>query len=244
MNTHHVNRPPSHRIGAARRLTAVALLAAVAGVAAQTGPQACGNPFVNHYGPWDFRLTTPQQRAIVERVHFTPGIESLTRPGTTMIHDMAQDVAYTLGVYPNHHRALLTMVRLSQRWNRDPPPGTALSVECWFDRAVRFRPDDTVARAFYAQFLHQSKRSNEAAAQLDIAVGHARDNPLSHYNLGLMYLDIGQLDKALQQAHRAEALGYVRPELKLALEKVGKWVEPDAVPSNAAGAASAASAAR
>ena len=225
------------------RLLAAALLLAGAGAAAQTGPQACGNPFVNHYGPWDFRLTTPQQRAIVEAVHFTRGIETLTRPGNTMMHDMAQDVAYTLGVYPNHPRALLTMVRLSQRWKKDPPPGTKLSVECWFDRAVRFRPDDTVARAFYAQFLHQSNRSSEAAAQLDIAVGFAGDNPLSHNNLGLLYVEIGQLDKALRQAHRAQALGFARPELKLALEKAGKWVEPKAIPTNEAGPASGPSAA-
>jgi len=222
---------------------AAAVLIAAGGASAQTGPQACGNPFVNHFGPWDFRLTTPQQRAIVERVHFTPGIESMTRPGNTMFHEMAGDVAYTLDVYPNHHRALLTMVRLSQRWKKDPPPGTKRSVECWFDRAVRFRPDDTVARAFYAQFLHQSKRSSEAAAQLDIAAASAGDNPLSHSNLGLLYVEIGQLDKALQQAHRAQALGFAHPQLKLALEQAGKWVEPAAIPSSSAGAANAPSAA-
>jgi hypothetical protein len=235
-------RLPTRRAIRSALLAALTLLGA-AGAGAQTGAEACGNPFVNHYGPWDYRATTPQQRAIVENVHFTPGIESMTRPRNTMIHDMAQDVAYTLGVYPNHHRALLTMVRLSQRWKRDPPPGTDRTVECWFDRAVRYRPDDTVARALYAQFLHQRQRSSEAVAQLDIAVGHAGDNPLSNYNLGLLYLEVGQPDKALQQAHRASALGMTRPDLKLALQKAGRWAEPGAAPTPPASAASSASSA-
>ena len=239
MTTHYSKYPFTRRIAASGLCAAFALLGAVA-AGAQTGPEACGNPLVNHYGPYDYRSTTPQQRAIVENVHFTPGIESMTKPGTTTIQDMAGDVAYTLGVYPNHHRALLTMVRLSQRSKRDPPPGTNRTVECWFDRALRFRPNDTVARAFYAQFLHQGKRSSDAVAQLDIAVGQADDNPLSHYNLGLVYQEMGQLDKALQQAHRARDLGMTRPGLELALKKAGRWAEPEAAPTFPASAASAA----
>lgn len=238
----HFKCLPTNRKVAMGLLAALTLLGAT-GAGAQTGPEACGNPFVNHYGPRDYRTTTPQGRAIVENVHFTPGIESMTRPGTTMFRDMAGDVAYTLGVYPNHHRALLTMARLSQRWKRDPPPGTDRTVECWFDRAVRYTPDDTVARALYAQFLHQSQRNSEAVAQLNIAVGQAGDNPLSHYNLGLLYLEAGQPGKALQQAHRARALGMTRPELQLALEKAGRWAEPDAAPTPPTSAASSASSA-
>lgn len=237
MNNHQSACSLTLRTAAFRLCTALALLGA-AGASAQTGPEACGNPFANHYGPWDYRTTTPRGRAIVENVHFTPGIETMTKPGTTMLQDMAGDVAYTLGVYPNHHRALLTMARLSQRWKSDPPPGTKRTVECWFDRAVRYRPDDTVARALYAQFLHQSNRRNDAVTQLDIAVVHAADNGFSHYNLGLIYLEVGQPEKALQQAHRALALGMTRPDLQLALQKAGRWTEPAAAPALPASAAS------
>ncbi len=202
---------------------------------AQVGAQSCGNPFVNHYGPWDFRTTTPASRAIVERVHFTPGVESLTRQATSTYREMARDVAYTLGVYPNHHRALITMRRLSERWRTDPAPGSDLTVECWFDRAIRFRPDDTVARALYAQFLHSRKRTDDAVAQLEIAVGHAKDNPLSRYNLGLVFLEIGQPSLALREAHAALEGGFTRTDLRDALQRIGQWREPEA----AAGAASA-----
>ncbi|WP_158288820.1 tetratricopeptide repeat protein [Rubrivivax albus] len=213
------------------------LACAAPAVWAQTGPQACGNPFVNHFGPWDYRATTAEQRAIVERVHFTPGIEAMVRPGTTMMQDMAADVAYTLEVYPNHHRALLTMWRLSDRHHADPAPGGKITVECWFDRALRFRPDDTVARSMYAQFLHARKRPADAERQLDIALEHAGERPMSHYNIGLLYFELGRHDKALAQAHRAMALGLPRRELMESLVRAGQWREPEAGPGAASAAA-------
>ncbi len=241
------------RLRSRLRAAALALAAgtAAAGAAAQTGPQACGNPFQNHYGPFDYRAASATVRKIVEEVHFTIGVETITRPATTMFHDMAQDVQYTLNVFPNHHRALITMSRLADRWQRDPPPGTKLPVECWFDRAVRFRPDDTVARSLYAQWLHKRKRGPEGVQQLKVAVEHAKDNPLSHYNIGLVAMEIGDHALALQQAHKAQALGYPRPELADALKRVGRWVEPAAPPpgdaasspDNAEAAGAAASAA-
>jgi len=193
---------------------------------AQTGPQLCGNPFQNHFGPFDYRASSVALRKIVEEVHFTVGIESITRPKNTQFHEMAQDVEYTLNVFPNHHRALITMQRLADRWRRDPPPGTSVTVECWFDRAVRFRPDDTVARALYAQYLSKQKRRPDAVRQLDLAIEHAKDNPLSHYNIGLVFFEMEEFDRALVQAHKAQAMGYPRPELADSLKRVNKWTEP------------------
>lgn len=194
--------------------------------AAQTGPQACGNPFRNHFGPYDFRTAPAETRKLVEDYHFTPGVESMTQPKNTMRSDMAQDVAYTLKVFPNHHRALITMSRLSQRAKRDPPPGTDITVECWFDRAVRFRPDDTVARSLYAQFLARSNRQADAERQLRLAQEHAQDNPLSHYNIGLVAMEAGLHRLALEQAHRALALGLPLQELAEQLRRANAWVEP------------------
>ena len=195
-------------------------------VLAQTGPQSCGNPFVNHYGPYDYRSASPATRKIVEEVHFTVGIETMTRPKNTMFHEMAQDVEYTLNVFPNHHRALITMSRLAERWKRDPPPGTNVSVECWFDRAVRFRPEDTVARSLYAQWLNKRQRQAEGSRQLRVAVDHAKDNPMSHYNIGLVALEIKDFELALSQAHKARELGFPRQELEEALKRANRWADP------------------
>jgi tetratricopeptide (TPR) repeat protein len=191
-----------------------------------TGVEICGDPFRNHFGPYDFRFTTPQSREIVEKVHFTPGIESMTRPGTTMMHEMAGDVAYTLEVFPNHPRALVTMQRLAERHRADPPPGTRRTVECWFDRAVRFRPDDNVARVLYARWLHGKGRRDDAMAQVDEAARRAGENGLSHFNLGLLLVEMGNLERALQQAHRARALGMQSPDLENLLRRQNAWRDP------------------
>lgn len=202
----------------------------------------CGNPFVNHFGPFDFRTAPAATRKLVEDFHFTVGIESMTRPATTMFHEMARDVEYTLRVFPNHHRALITMGRLADRFKSDPPPGIDLSVECWFERALRFTPDDTVARSLYAQFLHRRGRKGEAISQLDTASGQAGGSALSLHNIGLVFLEFGEFDKALAQAHRAATLGLTNSRLEAALRARGRWVDaPSAAASTPAAASQAVS---
>jgi hypothetical protein len=41
----------------------------------------CGNPFVNHFGPFDYRIAPVADRELVERFHFTPETEQL-KPGS------------------------------------------------------------------------------------------------------------------------------------------------------------------
>ena len=187
----------------------------------------CGNPFVNHFGPWDYRSATPINLSVVENVHFTPGIESMTRPGTTLIGNMAADVAYTLHVFPNHHRALITMVRLGEKQQLPQPQGAKFTIDCYFQRAVQFRPDDTVARALYAQYLGKQGRKPEAMQQLARTTIEAKDSPISHYNIGLLYFELGEYDAALEQAHRALQLAYPKMDLAEKLRGIGKWREPD-----------------
>jgi tetratricopeptide (TPR) repeat protein len=210
---------------AALMLIGLALLAPSPSAAQTSGPNICGNPFVNHFGPFDYRSATTADRQIVEGRHFTAGIESLTTPSTTTRREMAQDVAYTLAVFPNHHRALITMTRLADRYKIDPAPGTKMTVDCWFDRALRFRPDDTVSRALYAQFLLKKNRKEEALQQLGVAASQAKDNPFTHYNLGLLYLESGDFENASLHARRARELGAPQTQLIDQLKAAGKWVE-------------------
>lgn len=222
-----------------RAAACLAIVVACGAAGAQVSDGSCGNPFVNHFGPYDYRTAPASTKALVENVHFTPGVATLTKPATTMFVTMAQDIGYTLQVFPNHHRALLTMERASERFRRDPPPGANFTVECWYLRAIRFRPDDTVARGLYAQFLNRRKRVAEAERQLDQAVNLARDSALSLFSLGLVYVELGLHDKALPLAHRAQALGFPRMELVNALKAAGKWSEPAPAPAAPASAATA-----
>ena len=50
-------------------------------------------------------------------------------------------------------------------------------------------------------------------------------------NIGLHYFDMKNYGKALIQAHKAMALGFVQTELKDQLRSVGKWVEATDLPA-------------
>lgn len=207
---------------------------------AENPNQLCGVIYTNHYGPFDYRT----QRAalkVVEDFHFTTRVESLLGGQSGYV---GGDLNYTLRSSPNHHRALVALMRWVERSKADQTQGMDFPVECYFDRAIRFRPDDTVVRALYAQFLHKRNRTEEGLRQLDLAVAHAEDNAISQYNLGLVYLELGATDKALAQAHKALAMGFTKPDLANELKKLGRWQEPSTTPPDtAASAASAASAA-
>lgn len=193
---------------------------------AQAQADLCGD-LSNGYGPYDYRTERGETLGRVDRAHFPPITEALIR-GKAERSPPGPDIDYTLRAYPNHHRALAATIRFGAMTKRDPPPGMRYTVECWLLRATRFRPDDTVARGLYAKFLVERNRAAEAVAQLKIAEGHAGDNPFTHYNIGLLYLEAKDYAAALVQAHRALALGFPRTELKDGLAAAGKWQEPSA----------------
>ena len=212
---------------------AVGVLASPLAIA-QQGDPSCGNPFVNGFGPHDYRVEQGYNRKIVEDYHFLPRVESLI---SGMSSSLGGDIDYTLRAFPNHHRALISMMNLGARLKNPMPPGAQFSVECYFKRALQFRPDDTIARMIYAKYLATNVRKPEAIRQLEFVVQATKENGFSQYNAGLIYFEMGEFDKALLQAHRAMSLGFERPAgLKQQLEKAGKWV--DALPDGPEGAAS------
>ncbi|MHB1198215.1 MAG: tetratricopeptide repeat protein [Polaromonas sp.] len=196
---------------------------------AQSGNSACGSlsQGAAGYGPWDYRTDKPKL-GIVEQYHFTPAVETLVRGSTNVLP--GADLDYTLRAIPNHHRALLAMMRYGEKMKSPQPQGTRYPVECYFDRAVRFRPDDAIVRMLYARFLAKNERMPEANQQLESATVAAADNGFSHYNIGLIYFDLKEYDKALLQAHKAISLGFPQTALRDQLQSVGKWTEPADLP--------------
>jgi tetratricopeptide (TPR) repeat protein len=152
---------------------------------------------------------------------------------------LESDLDYTLRASPNHHRALLSLIRLGQK-KRSPQPGALpRPIECYFERALRFRPDDALARMLYVKFLTVQQRHADALRELDKVPAIAADNGFTHLNAGMLYLDLKVYDKALQQAHMAMRLGHPGTPLRDALKSQGRWREPVAA-QPPAGAASAA----
>ena len=192
---------------------------------AQTGEQACGNPFTSWFGPYDYRSAPKSALQNVETNHFTPVVEQLIRGVTTGPKDMGKDVAYVLGVFPNHHRALLAMMRMGEKDQNDQPRGAGRPIGCWFDRAIRFARDDTVSRLLYAVYLRKKGRAAESLAQTKQAEEFAKDNPLTHFNVGISYFELGEFGSAVASALRARELGLERPELIDRLKSANQWPE-------------------
>lgn len=191
------------------------------GQAVAQGLSVCGS-LENGYGPYDYR-TNADKHAIVERYHFTPEVESLVSGKTGKI---GGDIAYTLRAFPNHPRALNAMALLAERGRTEKPDGSNYTVECWFERAMRFRPDDGAVRVVYGLHLYRTGKRSAALERFLEAAKLGEDSPNFHYNIGLIYADLRRYDEALQHAHRAYGGGFNLPGLKRKLQQAGRWREP------------------
>ena len=203
-----------------------------------TGPRAqttgnCPMPQRSE-GTWgDYRLDRGGLH-VVERRHFTRRVEMLISGESTS--QPGPDIAYTLNKYPNHHRALISLSRLSKRQQVAQVVDMAYSVDCYFERALGFAPNDTVARLIFAQHLSTTGRVDQASQQVALTGNYAGDNALTHYNMGLVAFELKDFAVALTQAHRAQGLGLARSGLRELLQKEGHWSDPakDASPPAAA----------
>lgn len=209
-----------------RQLAWMALVCGLVGLPfsvahAQSGlaSQGCGS-LENAYGPYDYR-TDKDKLGIVEKFHFGPAQESLTATD-----GLGGDLDYTLRAFPNHHRALMAMMKLGAKEKRAQANRANYSVECYMIRAETFRPDDAMVKVIYGLFLMQAGRAKDAIAKLEAARELDTRNANVHYNLGLAYADLKQYDKALESAHRAYGAGFPLPGLKNKLKRAGKWREP------------------
>ena len=180
----------------------------------------CGS-LENGFGPFDYRTATEKQRETVERYHFTEQVEQLRKGQSTT--RIAGDLGYTLRAFPNHPRALAAMAELARREKASQPRGSQYTVSCWFERALRFKPDDGMVRVVYGITLLKAGQRDQAIQELHKADAMLPDNANVNYNLGLAYLDAKDYDKALTHAKRAYELGFPLPGLRDQLKKAGKW---------------------
>ena len=221
-------------------LVALALQPGAAWAQETQDAAGCGSLENRAYGPYDYRQARPNQRELVEHAHFTPKVEAL-RSGQTGAPGW--DIGYTLRAFPNHPRALLAMQGLVVQENKNPARDAIYTIECYYERALRFQRDDHVVRMLYANFLIGKNQFEDATKQLDYIIEIQADEPFTQFNVGMLFFDMKNYDRALEQAHKAIALGFMRTDLKQRLSAVGRWVEPKPEAADApASAASAASA--
>lgn len=205
---------------AAILLAVLALLPGVA--AAQALDKRCGNPFSNgNVGPYDY--DNPYSRAneipVVERYHFNSDVENLIR-GQSSAQIMG-DLDYVLRAVPNHHRALASLMRYAPK--RSPRDQQFFATECYFSRAVVFRPDNATVHMIYGVYLAKSRNYPAAEKEYLAAVELSPKYAEAHYNLGLLYVKNGQLELAHESAQKAYELGFPLQGLKRKLRDAGIW---------------------
>lgn len=181
------------------------------------------------HGPYDYRNPPPE--AIIDNVeynHFNGHFAAMIRgkdeyfgPGGGRV---AAGFGYTLHAFPNHHRALKAMDDYSRRRNfSERLLGAEYRIECYFERALRFRPNDVIARYLYVNYLEGRKRRSDADRELMLIAREAKEMPQLAYNIGLLYAQRGDSEKALEYARVAYLQGIVFPGLRAMLVRQGKW---------------------
>ena len=185
------------------------------------GEMYCGE-LRNAFGPFDY--TKPEHRGeqlyLVESAHFTPEVESLTASNTGYI---GADLDYTLRAFPNHHRALQSMLRLSQKEKKAKPAGAKYSIDCYLERALRFKPDDPTVIMLHGILLNSQGKLDDAITRAERAAELSPNDANIHYNLGLFYFDKKNFAKSKEHAKIAYANGFPLPGLRNKLVKAGKW---------------------
>ena len=193
-------------------------------VAEQLG---CGERRLGEFGPFDYRDPTAYAQYIkrVESNHFGRDIETLS----PSVHNskIGGDLDFVLRYAPNHHRALLTMVKYARKTKSAHPPGMRFSVDCWFSRARAMAADDAKVPLIYGVYLMQSGRNQEAVKEFELAEQLSSGNdPNLLYNLGLAYAGVKRYEDARKMARKAYALGHPLPGLRNLLKRAGQWKEP------------------
>ncbi len=194
------------------------------GVARAQDSILCGS-LENHYGPFDY-INSEHRRnrlPVVERHHLTRPVLALKRGETAA--KPGHDLDYTLRAFPNHHQALNAAARYQMS-----PAGRAdmsYSIECYFDRAIRFQPRDAAVRMIYGIYLIKAGKPEEARKRYEEALEINPDSSEANYNMGLLLADMGEFEEARVYAAIAYRQGFPLPGLRNKLNRhFGKgWQE-------------------
>jgi len=168
----------------------------------------------------DYRTPSGKEKLkIVEKVHFTEGVRTLTSVphGTGSFYS---NLAYTLRKSPNHHKALNTLISLFERMGaRDKrittPP------ECFFQKALAHYPNDALVPSLFGVYLHRRGRLEKAVEHYERALSISGGHVETHYNLGLALVALRRYEDAVPHAEQAYAGGYPLPGLRDQLKRAG-----------------------
>lgn len=168
----------------------------------------------------------------VTNVHLTKKMFTLENGNTgSGPMGLMADLDYTLLRIPNHPQALHLLIRFNNKLNGQLPQLSNFtwkrSVECYFDRAINFSPNNGETYALYGIYYHKQKKYSEAEKQYKTAEEKGYRSADLFYNMGLLYADLEEYELSQKYAIKAYQQGYPLPGLRNRLMNLGKWPEPN-----------------
>lgn len=182
------------------------------------------------HGPFDYNKASSAERNLVEGPHFNQhyhayrlGNSKFQKKSDHIIETPAAGFGYTLWSFPNHPLALAAMEDIALKNKTDTPPGSQLRIHCYFQRAVRFTPEDPLVRALYGYYHARRNQKEAAMAQLERAESLTDEIVDVYVYAAFAYFELKEFEKSLNAAKQAYQLGYQLPGLRNKLERAGKW---------------------
>lgn len=185
------------------------------------------------FGPFDYTNTEHKNRhegggsstvlSIVEGAHFIPDVENLVKGNRGTLES---DLNYTLRAWPNHHRALLSIIRYQLNIQKKLMTGKLETPpECYLQRAIHFSPKDAASYSLYGYYLSKTGQPEAAVKYYDQAMSITPNNAKIAYSYGLLLADLKRYEEAVKYAKVAYQNKQTPKGLKQKLQKQGIWVE-------------------
>ena len=219
----------------------LAVFGTLVGIASVVCAQQMNDPYnaecgplkvANKHGPFDYNTATEAERQLVERVHFTEhyqayrkGLSKFQKNFDHIIESPAAGFGYTLWAFPNHPLALAAMEDIGFKEKGEYPIGRgSLSVQCYFQRAVKFKPTDPLVRVLFAYYYARRGQADHARSQLS-RLSSLDGNMTMNIQVysAFSYLELKDYEKAREAAKAAYQLGYPFAGLSERLKRLGKW---------------------
>ena len=178
----------------------------------------CGS-LDNAFGPFDYRDPRNVDRLKdVNGNHMHRVLNGMAATSNSWL--AINNIDYMLRAFPNHAPVLRLM---SEYFLKGGKKGEHRSAECYFERAVRFTPDDGTVRMLLGVYLVRKGDAQAAREQLEQAYELLPDSADAAYNLGLLNYREKKYEQAKENAVKAYSLGYPLPALRDNLRKLGYW---------------------
>lgn len=159
----------------------------------------------------------------VKHNHYDPVIGRM-REGEYSRRVMA-DLDFMLRHWPNHLPGLEALIQYELSGGKTYEWAPAY---CYLERARQFAPDDVGVVLREGYYFWKKKDNARAVKAFEDALALDPNSADAHYDLGLVYCELGEYDKALLQARAAYDAGYPLPGLKNKLQEAGHWPDESA----------------